>query len=43
LGAKKLGIRKMAKDYDQKFVVTVASVIGTAVLLIGLLGIWNAF
>ena len=33
----------MAKDYDQKSVLAVASVIGAAVLLIGMLGIWNAF
>jgi|APSaa5957512622_1039677.scaffolds.fasta_scaffold17197_2 hypothetical protein len=33
----------MAKDYDQKNVLAVASVIGAAVLLIGMLGIWNAF
>ena len=33
----------MAKDYDQKNVLAVASVIGAAVLVIGMLGIWNAF
>ena len=33
----------MAKDYDQKNVLAVASVIGAAVLLIGMLGFWNSF
>ncbi len=33
----------MAEDYNLKFVVVVASIIGATVLAIGLLGIWNMF
>jgi|GEM_PF-644340 hypothetical protein len=33
----------MAKNHDQKFVLVVASIVGAAVLLIGVLGVWNSF
>jgi|TARA_B100002003_G_C13706898_1_gene355031 hypothetical protein len=36
-----MGIQQMSEDSSQKNVVVVAAIIGIAVLVIGLLGVWN--
>lgn len=33
----------MARNNEQKFVLAVTVILGAAVLLIGLLGVWNLF